>query len=220
MPRKARKGRTHFGIAQHLSVPHKPIRQKSPQSKGRVLVTDVPRGNHKRTLLIVVVASVIIVAGSVGYYYGVYAPAKDCVHSSGDGLYLHLVSNTTGSSLANLTVKGQLVMSCQPSSGNIQTLGTWNFQTNGTGFVSVPSSDLSGMGFWFTFTYGGSTYLAKSPVCGEGVTYVQLNLPSGSLSGKEVPSTNTGVVVSQGANGIQTTTGCNAINWQGNATIS
>ena len=85
---------------------------------------------------------------------------------SGDGLYLHLVSSTNGSSLANLPVKGQLVKSCQPSSGNIQTLGTWNFQTNGTGFVSVPSSDLSGMGFWFTVTYGGSTYLAKSPVCG------------------------------------------------------
>jgi len=184
------------------------------------LATDVPRRNHKPTLLVVVIASVIILAGAAGYYYDVYAPTNGCVYSAGNGLYFHLVSSTNGSSLANLPVKGQLVKLCQPSSGNIQTLGSWNFQTNGTGFVSVPSSDLSGMAFWFTVTFGGSTYLAKSPVCGQGVTYVQLSLPAGSVSGKEVPSTNTGVAVSQGANGIQTTAGCNGIDFQGNATIS
>jgi hypothetical protein len=159
-------------------------------------------------------------AGAVGYYYDVYAPTNDCVYSPGDGLFFHLVSSTNGSSLADFPVKGQLVKSCQPSSGNIQTLGSWNFQTNGTGFVSVPSSDLSGMAFWFTVIFGGNTYQAKSPVCGEGVTYVQLSLPAGVVSGREIPSTNTGVTVSQGTNGIQTTTGCNAIDFHGNATIS
>jgi len=182
------------------------------------LATNVPRRISKRVLLAAVVASAVIVAGAVGYYY-VYAPTSDCAYSPGDGLYFHLVDSTNGSSLANFPVKGQLVKSCQPSGGDIQTLGSWNFQTNGTGFVSVPSSDLSGMAFWFTVTFGGSMYQAKSPVCGEGVTYVQLSLPAGAVSGREVPSTNTGVVVSQGSDSIQTTTGCNAIGFQGNATI-
>ncbi len=188
-------------------------------SQGHTLTTDVPHTSHNRTLLVVAITSVIIVAGAAGYYYDVYAPASDCGYSAGNELYFHLISSTNGSSLAGLPVQGQLVGLCQPSGGSIKTLGSWSFRTNGTGFVSVPSSDLSGAAFWFTVTFGGSTYLAKSPVCGEGVTYLQLLLPAGNIAGREVPSGGTGVVVTQGANGVQTTTGCSGIGFQGNATV-
>jgi hypothetical protein len=183
------------------------------------LVIDAPPRNIRRLSLVVVVASVVIGAGVIGYYYSVYEPAYACVYSPGNGFYLHIVNSTNGSPLAGLPVEGELVKSCLPGSVTIQVLGSWNFRTNATGFVSVPPSDLSGEAFWFTIASGGSTYQVKSPVCGEGVTFVELGFPSGAISGRLVSGTNE-VTVSQGANGHQTTTGCSSMAWQGNATVT
>lgn len=172
---------------------------------------------HRRTKRILVVgltAIMAIAAVAAAYYFVVYAPSTDCVTSTGDNVYLHVLSSSNGSSLAQLPVEGQLVKSCvSPAIGHVLTLGTWNFKTNATGFVSVPSSDLKGQAFWFTVTFGGKSYLTKVPICGRGITYAQLNLPAGTDSGK-------GVIVSLGANETQTTEPCSMPSWQGSATIS
>jgi hypothetical protein len=174
------------------------------------------------------ISGVVVVAG-IGAYYFLPIPRsqQECVYSPGNAIYFQVLSDADGHPLGNIAISGQLVSSCPAldacngSCGvappTVSTLGTWVFVTNATGYVSVPSTDLNGSAFWFNVTYGGSNYQAKSPICGGGATLVRLMLPSGALSGMEVPSGNAGVTAGQEPNGIQTIQGCNPVHFAGNA---
>jgi hypothetical protein len=190
------------------------------------------------------VAVVVVVAGFGAYYLSLSSNARglqssgqhDCAYSPGNGFYLQVLSDAGGTPLSGLAVTGELVSgcpvvgtcagsgggvpSCAPPPMTDSTLGKWSFVTNATGYVSVPSSELGGSAFWLNVMYSGKSYLAKSPVCGDGITLAQLSLPSGALSGHEVPSNSGGVVAGQGPNGVQTVSGCNPVTFQGDATIS
>ena len=196
-------------------------------ASGKLLRSSAPPKPFRNVSLIVAIAIIVISAGVISYYYLAYSPAQQtssCAYSPGDGLYIQITNSTNGTVLRDLSMKGELISGCAPSSATIQiptieVLGTWTFQTNATGFVSVPTSDLSGNAFWFYVTSGTTTYEVKSPICGEGVTIVQLGIPSGIISGREIPTTG-GITVSQGANGVETTMGCGGLTFQGNATTS
>jgi hypothetical protein len=80
---------------------------------------------------------------------------------------------------------------------------------------------LGGSGVWLSLTYLSHTYQAKYPICGGGVTMGQISLPSGAISGKEIPGNNQSVISSGiGQNGTQYSGGCSPSTFGGNATIS
>ncbi len=198
---------------------------------------------NRRRYLVAGVVIVVLVASISAYYIlsadGGQSAAQSysCSFSPGEGYYLQVVSDT-GKPMPGLAVTGELVSGCPfmgsckgaPGSSGVPVcpppretasiLGKWDYVTNGTGFVSVPSSELAGNAFWLNMTYSGKSYQAKSQICGEGITLVVLSLPSGSLSGREVPSSSGGVTAEQGPNGVQTLLGCSPVHFAGIATIS
>ena len=201
----------------------------------------IPQGRRKFLPLLLSVLLVTIVAtAAVASYAFVLNPASSesnysCTYEPGQAFYLRIVADQSQTPLANQPVKAQLVSACpiftvctdqsgQPpcSVGTrvIRNLGSWDFVTNSTGYVSVSSQYLGGSDLWFSLTYIGHDYQTKYQICGGGVTYSQLSLPSGAYSAQEVPLGNSGVGSGTMSNGTQFSTGCNPVSISGNATIS
>ena len=177
---------------------------------------------HSRRVVITV-AFVLVIAGAAAYLFVAYEfPSYKCTFFPGNNLYLHVVSDASAKPLAGLPVKGQLVELCPVASSGSATsnptrtvLGSWDFTTNSTGYVSIPSSELAGWSVTFDVAYGGHTYRFSAQICGGGATMVELGLPSGSVNG-----TNSGIgtSVQLDKNGIQIVQACGG-SWSGNATI-
>jgi hypothetical protein len=139
-------------------------------------------------------------------------------------LYLHIISNSSSQSAAPLGVKGWLYELCPilssgsaPSNPKSTVLGNWNFVTNATGYVTVPSSDLAGWSFTFNVPYEGQIYQFSAIICGGGTTTVELSLPSGSVNGT---TSGLGTTVSGASNGTQMIKACGVGGFSANATIS
>jgi hypothetical protein len=197
---------------------------------------------HSRTPMVaVIVTAIVVLAGLGSYYFSIASNARgqqySCAFQPGAGFYLQLLSDTNAKPLVGLGVSGQLVSGCpmisscsgQPGAGapscptpfpTITYLGKWSFVTNGTGYIYVPGSDLGGNAFWFNLTFSGKSYLAKSQICNGGVTFMQLSLPSGTISAHEVPGSSGGVTAAQEPNGVQTIQGCNPATFSGIAMIA
>jgi hypothetical protein len=164
-------------------------------------VATTSRANTRIALALIIGVLIVAIATGGLYYYS----QSDCGHETenGDGFYIQIVNSTKGNGLASLPVDTELIVGCTSGTGpqipTIHILGSWTFETNATGFVVIPSSDLSGSAIWYTVASGGTTYMAKAPICSHGITIVQLSIPAGTVSGSEIP--------------------CGA-HFQGNATIS
>jgi len=189
---------------------------------------EVPKKTWRSRRVVISVALIIVVAGGSYYAYSVYGPSNvKCDFVPGNNLYLHIVSNSSSQSAADLGVKGWLYELCPigtsenaPSKPTSTILGNWDFVTNSTGYVSVPSSDLAGWSFTFNVPYEGHIYQFSSPICGGGTATVELNLPSGSVNGsRSGVAPGFGESVNDAVNGIQVITACGG-GWSGNATIS
>lgn len=199
----------------------------------------VPRGRQSLVPIILSVLLVAIVAtAAVASYAYALNPAQSvsnysCSYEPGQAFYLKVVTDQSQTPVANQPVTAQLMsacpiftvctgqgQSCFMGTQVIRTLGSWNFVTNSTGYVSVPSRLLGGSDFWFSLSYLGHSYQARYQICGGGITYARLSLPSGALSGQEVPMGNSGVGTGSLSNGTQFSTGCNPVSLSGNATIS
>jgi hypothetical protein len=201
----------------------------------------IAQGRRKFLPLLLSVLLVTIVAtAAVASYAFVLDPALSasnysCTYEPGQAFYLRIVADQSQTPLDNQPIKAQLMSACpiftvctdqsgQPpcSMGTqvIRNLGSWDFVTNSSGYISVPRQYLGGSDLWFSLTYVGHDYQTKYQICGGGVTYSQLSLPSGAYSAQEVPLGNSGVGSGTMSNGTQFSTGCNPVSFSGNATIS
>ncbi|HUH82884.1 MAG TPA: hypothetical protein VLX33_03270, partial [Nitrososphaerales archaeon] len=160
-------------------------------------------------------------------------PSYSCAYQPGNALYVRVVSDQGGTPIAGFDVTGKLMGLCPVvfectggcsspfQTSAITTLGEWGLVTNASGYLTVLSPMLGGSAFWLTFKTAGHTYLAAYEICGGGVTMGQLSLPSGSISGREIPAANQSAVGSMiEQNGTQVLTGCNPASFTGNASIS
>jgi hypothetical protein len=184
-------------------------------------------------LLAVLVVAVVATAAIATSYATLGPPAYSCSYQPGNVLYLRVVTDHGQNAVSGLGVKGQLLSSCPIAfscSGSgpcgflaeqevVTTLGEWNFTTNSTGYVTVPSSMLGGSDFRITLSYLGHSYMTQYQICGGGTTMGQLSLPSGVTHGQEYPS-KVGSSVTFGENGTQVIQGCNPVQFSGNATVS
>lgn len=208
-----------------LGILGRPAAESQPASWAR-------RGYRPIFLAVLTVALVsLATVAAVSYASG--TPSYSCTYQPGNALYLRIVSDQGGTPLAGLNVSGELVSLCPvvfsctgPCNPIFQTstitkLGQWSFVTNASGYVTVSSSKLGGSAFWFTLTSAGQTYLARYQICGGGVTVGELSLPSGAISGREIPANNQSIVSSGiGQNGTQFINGCGASTFSGTATGS
>ncbi len=179
-------------------------------------------------MLALVLVLVLVVAGASYSIYSTYSrPSIECVFTPGDNLYVHIVTTTPAYPVSGLGVKGWLYELCPigtsentPSKPTSTILGNWDFVTNSTGYVSVPSSDLAGWSFTFNVPYEGHIYQFSGPICGGGTATVELNLPSGAVNGSRSGiAPGFGGSVNDAINGIQVITACGG-GWSGSATIS
>ena len=204
---------------------------------GRATAAPRTRSNLLPVGLSVLLVVMVVVAGMASYAYALSPYLGEskytCAYQPGAALYLKVVSDQSQSPVSGLPATGELQSlcpvitectgqgPCQSAPMTIRTLGAWSFVTNSTGYVSVPSQMLGGSGFWFDLTYQGHGYQARLPVCGGGTTFAQLDLPSGAISGREIPANNGSVVSSViGQNGTQFTSGCGATTFSSSATKS
>ena len=190
-------------------------------------------------LVSVLLVAIVVVAAVASYAYALdpalSVSGYSCNYQPGQAFYLKIVSDQSQTPITDHPVSAQLVSACPIftvctvgpggppcSTGTrvIRTLGSWSFVTNSTGYVSVPSASLGGSDLWLSLAYLGHNYQARYQICGGGATFASLSLPSGALSGQEVPSGNPGVGSGSMANGTQFSTGCNPSSFTGNATIS
>jgi hypothetical protein len=186
---------------------------------------DSPKKMWHSRRVVIAVALIIVVAGASLYAYSAYASTgTKCEFVPGNNLYLHIVSNSPSQSAAALGVKGWLYELCPiassgsaPSHPTSTILGNWNFVTNETGYVTVPSSDLAGWSFTFNVPYEGQIYQFSAVICGGGATTVLLTLPSGSVNGT---TSGHGTSVTDASNGTQMIQACGVGSWSANATIS
>jgi hypothetical protein len=178
--------------------------------------------------MIAIVLVLVVVGASYSVYSVYFNQATKCEFVPGNILYVHLVTADPAHPVASLGVKGWLYELCPiGTSGNSTAkptstmLGNWDFVTNSTGYVSIPSSDLAGYSFTFNVPYEGHIYQFSSPICGGGNTFVELNLPSGSVNGSHsgVPA-GFGESVNDTGGGVQKIQACTVGDWSGNATIS
>ena len=182
------------------------------------------RTGHSRRVLIAIVV-VLVLAGAGTYLFVAYEfPTYKCTFVPGNNLYLHVVSDASAEPLAGLPVKGQLIELCPvassgsaPSRPTHTVLGTYDFATNSTGYVSIPPSELAGWSYTFDVAYGGLTYQFSAQICGGGATMVELGLPAGSVKGT---TSGGGTTVQLDKNGTQIVQNCGVGGWFGNATIS
>jgi len=179
---------------------------------------------------VIAIFGIAILAAVSSYYFpasGV-SPVVKCEFVPGNNLYVHVVTADPNYPVSSLGVKGWLYELCPiGTSGNstakpVSTiLGNWDFMTNSTGWVSIPSADLAGWSFTFNVPYEGHIYQFSSPVCGGGTATVELNLPSGSVNGSRSGiASGFGESVNDTVSGLQIIQACNVGNWSGNATIS
>ena len=196
------------------------------------------RRNLLSMLATVLLATVVAIAGMATYAYALNpalaSSEYSCSYQPGNVLYLRVVSDQGGTPVAGASVSGVLVCLCPvvfscsgPCNPLFQTStitkrGDWSFVTNASGYVTVSSSLLGGSGFWFTLTSAGHNYLARYQICAGGTTDGRLSLPSGAISGKEIPGINMSVVSSAilGQSGTEYISGCSATTFSGNATVS
>jgi len=186
---------------------------------------EVPKKTWRSRRVVIAAALIIVVASASLYAYSAYAsPGVKCEFVPGNDLYLHIVSSNSSQSAAGLGVKGWLYELCPisssgsaPSNPKSTVLGNWNFMTNATGYVTVPSSDLAGWSFTFNVPYEGQIYQFNAQVCGGGTTTVELFLPSGSVNGT---TSGLGESVSVASNGTQMVRACGIGGFFENATIS
>jgi hypothetical protein len=168
---------------------------------------------------------VIVVAGASYSVYSAYAnPAIKCEFVPGNDLYVHLVTTNPDYPVTGLGVKGWLYELCPiGSSGSAPAkltstmLGNWDFVTNSTGYVAIPSSDLAGWSFTINVPYEGHIYQLSTQICGGGTATVELNLPSGSFN---ETGSGLGESVTDASGGVQIIQACNVGLLSGNATIS
>jgi hypothetical protein len=161
----------------------------------------------------IAVALIIVVAGTSYYAYSAYASAGvRCEFVPGNAMYIQLVSSNSSAPLANVGVKGWLYAACPfafsgsaPPNPKNTIVGNWNFVTNSTGYVSIPSSELAGYTFTFNVPFEAQIYQFIVPVCGGGTTTVKVELPSGYLHGMESGGETS---VSTAANGTQIIHAC------------
>jgi hypothetical protein len=181
-----------------------------------------------RRVIIAVVLVLVVAGASYSLYSGYASPSVKCQFVPGNNLYVHIITAAPAYPVAGLGVKGWLFGLCPiGTSGNSTTkpastmLGNWDFVTNSTGYVSIPSSDLAGWSFTFNVPYEGHIYQFSSPVCGDGTATVELNLPSGSINGSRSGiAPGFGESVDTTHSGTQIIQACNVGDWSGNATIS
>ncbi len=181
---------------------------------------------HSRKVAIAI-AFVLVIAGGGTYLFVAYEfPSYECTFVPGNNLYLHVVSDAYDAPIAGLPVVGQLVKICPvgssgsaPPSPKSTVLGRWDFTTNSTGYVSIPSAELAGWSYSFDVAYGGHTYQFSALICGGGATMVELGLPSGSVQGS-TSGLGSSVQMAKNGNGIQVVKNCGVGGWSGNATIS
>ena len=197
----------------------------------------VPRGHSFLPILASLLLVLVVAAAAVASYAYVLDPAlsvsnASCSYEPGQAFFLRVVADRSQAPVVSQAATAQLVGACpivtvctgQPcpmGTQVIRVLGSWNLVTNSTGYFSVPSRMLGGSSLWFSLTYLGHTYQAKYQICGGGVTMGQISLPSGAVSGREVPADNESVISSGiGQNGTQFTSGCGPSTFSGNATVS
>jgi hypothetical protein len=192
------------------------------------------RGSYVPIALAVLAVALVATSGVVGYsYLGTNGQASrySCIYQAGNAFFLQVVTDQGRNPVVGLDVRGQLVnacpvvMSCMGSCPNfvptvIRSVGTWDFATNSSGYVSVPNSMLRGSDLWFSLGYTGHTYQARFQICGGGTTLAHISLPSGAISSQEVPTNGYGVGAEVEENGTQVIQGCNPVGFSGNATIS
>ena len=187
---------------------------------------EAPKRNWPSRRLLIAVVLILVVAGASYSVYSVYAnPAVKCEFVPGNSLYVHIVTTTNPDyPVASLGVKGWLYELCPigssgsaPASPKSTILGNWDFVTNSTGYVSIPSSDLAGWSFTFNVPYEGHIYQFSTPVCGGGTATLQLNLPSGSFN---ETGYGPGETVTDLGGGAQMVEACRVGVLSGNATIS
>ena len=187
---------------------------------------------YRPIFLVVLTITLVSLAAVAAVSYASAVPSYSCIYQPGNALYFRVESDQGGAPIAGLDVSGKLVSlcpvvfactgQCNPAfqTSTITTLGEWNFVTNSSGYVTVPSSMLGGSAFWFTLASTGHTYVARYQICGGGVTSGQLSLPSGAVSGKEMPADNNVISSSILQNGTQVVSGCGPTTFSGNATIT
>jgi hypothetical protein len=186
---------------------------------------EAPKKRRPSRRVIFALVLIVVVAGASYSLYSAYAsPSIKCVFVPGNNLYVHVVTTTPSYSADDLGVKGWLYSLCPiGSSGNSPPkptstiLGNWNFVTNSTGYVSVPSSDLAGWSFTFNIPYEGHIYQFSSLICGGGNVIVEVKLPAGLVNGT---TSGLGESVNDTVHGIQTIQACGVGSWSENATIS
>jgi hypothetical protein len=198
-----------------------------------------PRRNILPILVSVLLVAIVATAAVASYAYALNPALSvsgySCIYQPGQAFYLKIVADQSQTPIAGQPVRAQLVSACPiftvctggpggpPCSMGtrvIRTLGSWDFVTNSTGYVSVPSASLGGSDLRFSLAYLGHDYQAGYQICGGGVAFARLSLPSGSMSSQEVPAGNSGVGTGSMSNGTQFSSGCNPVSFTGNATIS
>jgi len=198
--------------------------------------TPQTRSKFLPIVLSIVLVAMVATAGAASYAYVLnpYLNVSEstCSYQPGAALYLRIVTDQSQTPLAGQPVVAELKslcpvittcvgsVPCQSAPRTIRTLGSWSFVSNSTGYVSVPSRMLGGSDIWFSLAYMGHDYQAKDPICGGGVTFSQLSLPSGNLSGTEVPAGKAGPGGEMLSNGTQIITGCNPLTFTSYPTLS
>jgi hypothetical protein len=186
---------------------------------------EAPKKRRPSRRVIIAIALIVVIAGSSYALYSVHSSASiKCVFVPGKNLYVHVITTTPSYPVTDLGVKGWLYSLCpigsSSNSSSVPTstlLGDWNFSTNSTGYVSIPSSDLAGWSITFNIPYAGHIYQFSSPVCGGGDATVEVRLPSGSVN---ETTSGLGENVSDTVHGTQTIQACGVGGLSTNATIS
>ncbi|MGA2664447.1 MAG: hypothetical protein ABSF83_05845 [Nitrososphaerales archaeon] len=183
-----------------------------------------PKGKRPSRRVLMAAVLVLVVAGAGYLIYSYANPAVRCEFVPGNSLYVHVVTADPNNPVSSLGVKGWLYEACPIGSpGNAASrptstiLGNWDFVTNSTGWVSIPSADLAGWSFTFNVPYEGHIYQFMTPVCGGGTATLELNLPSGRFN---ETGHGPGESVSDLGGGVQRVESCNVGVLSGNATIS
>jgi len=137
---------------------------------------------------VIVLITILVVAG-VGAYLYYQDNTVRCIYIPGKTVYVRIYSDQTGQGLGGIPVNGQLTAMCPVAfsgSGShfpqSSVIGSWDFTTNATGYITVTSSELAGSSMWFTTTYNGSSYGFPADICGDGTTIFQIGFPSGAWS--------------------------------------
>jgi hypothetical protein len=137
---------------------------------------------------VIVLITILVVAG-VGAYFFYQDNTVKCIYVPGRVVYLRIYSDHTDQGLSGIAVNGQLTAMCPvafsgsgPHFPQSSVIGSWDFATNTTGYVTVPSSELAGSSMWFTATYNGISYKFAADICGNGTTIFQIGFPSGDWS--------------------------------------